>query len=309
VIQQRLHEADLTGDALIKGGYEHLCLPEQFVLDRRRQTSIGWTDPRTGAGQLLWPQKIDQAALDSLKVTLGSYRYAGQYQQRPAPAEGGMLKKHWWRYWQPRGANLPAIPVKMPDGSIEQRYAVELPRGFDLQLQSWDMAFKDTQNADFVVGQVMAALGADRYLLDQVRDRLDFPGTVLAVRRFSARWPEAELKLVEDKANGPAVIQSLRHEIAGLVEVNPEGGKVSRAAAASAQLESGNWHLPHPVLAPWVEEFIGEFSAFPAGAHDDQVDAWSQGAKRLLFVRPKLPRRVPMTDYRAYARGDRGWMA
>jgi predicted phage terminase large subunit-like protein len=91
--------------------------------------------------------------------------------------------------------------------------------------------------------------------------------------------------------------------------VNPEGGKVSRAAAASAQLESGNWHLPHPVLAPWVEEFIGEFSAFPAGAHDDQVDAWSQGAKRLLFVRPKLPRRVPMTDYRAYARGDRGWMA
>jgi hypothetical protein len=106
IIQQRLHEADLTGDALIKGGYEHLCLPAQFEPDRRRRTSIGWTDPRTGAGQLLWPQKIDQAALDSLKVTLGSYRYAGQYQQRPAPAEGGMIKKHWWRYWQPRGANL-----------------------------------------------------------------------------------------------------------------------------------------------------------------------------------------------------------
>jgi phage terminase large subunit-like protein len=69
---------------------------------------------------------------------------------------------------------------------------------------------------------------------------MDLPATLLAVRRLSAHWPNAVLKLVEDKANGPAVIQSLRHEIAGFVEVNPEGGKVSRAAAASPQLESGN---------------------------------------------------------------------
>ncbi len=83
------------------------------------------------------------------------------------------------------------------------------------------------------------------------------------------------------------MIQSLRHEIAGFVEVNPEGGKVSRAAAASPQLESGNWYLPHPILAPWVEAFIGECAAFPRGAHDDQVDAWSQGAKRLLLNRTR----------------------
>ena len=144
-------------------------------------------------------------------------------------------------------------------------------------LQNWDTAFKGTFKADFVVGQVQAAAGADRYILDQVRDRMDMPATVLAVRRLSARWPQALLKLVEDKANGPAVIQSLRHEIGGFVEVNPEGGKVSRAAAASPQLESGNWYLPHPLLAPWVEIFIAECAAFPAGAHDDQVDAWSQG--------------------------------
>jgi len=80
--------------------------------------------------------------------------------------------------------------------------------------------------------------------------RSSFPATVVAVRRFSARWLAATRKLVEDKANGPAVIQSLRHEIAGLVEVNPEGGKVSRAAAASPQLESGNWYLPHPCWPP-----------------------------------------------------------
>ena len=306
VVQQRLHEADLTGDLLRRGGYEHLCLPAEFEPDLRCQTLIGWRDLRTTAGELLWPQKIDAGVLEDLKTTLGSYRYAGQFQQRPVPVGGGMLKKHWWGYWQPRGANLPPVPVKMPDGSIEQRKAVDLPSRFDTQLQTWDMAFKDTTNADFVVGQIQAAHGADRYVLDLVRDRLDLPGTLLAVRRLSARWPEAHLKLVEDKANGPAVIQSLRHEIAGFVEVNPEGGKVSRAAAASPQLESGNWYLPHPILAPWVEEFISECTAFPNGAYDDQVDAWSQGAKRLLYVRPK-PIQAPIIPTRIY-QGERSWM-
>ncbi len=305
VIQQRLHESDLTGDLLTKGGYEHLCLPAEFEPDRRCQTSIGWRDPRTRAGELLWPQRFDHAALERLKTTLGSYRYAGQYQQRPAPAEGGMLKRHWWRFWQPRGACLPPVPVRMPDGSIEQRRAVDLPSHFDSVIQTWDMAFKGSKDADYVVGQVQGVHGPDRYLLDQVRDRLDLPGTLLAVRRLSALWPHAQIKLVEDKANGPAVIQSLRHEISGFVEVNPQGGKYSRAAAASPQLESGNWYLPHPSVAPWVEAFIGECAAFPAGAHDDQVDAWSQGAKRLLSIRPIPPQPTIIPTYRG---GDRSWM-
>ena len=157
-----------------------------------------------------------------------------------------------------------------------------------------------------MVGQVQAAVGADRYLLHQVRARMVMPETLLAVRRLSAGWPDVSLKLVEDKANEPAVIQSLRHEISVFVEVNPEEGKVSRAAAASPQLESGNWYLPHPLLVRWVESFIGECAAFAAGAHDDQVDAWSQGAKRLLTVR--TPKRTPQyVPPRAYS-GDRDWM-
>jgi len=304
VIQQRLHEADLTGDLLLRGGYEHLCLPAEFEPDRCCSTSIGWTDPRKTAGELLWPERMTQGMLDALKTTLGSYRYAGQFQQRPAPAGGGMLKRYWWRFWQPKNANLPPVRVRLPDGTLESRLAVELPDRFDQQIQTWDMAFKDTKNSDFVVGLVIAAAGADRFLLDQIRDRLDLPGTLVAVRGLTKKWPYANLKLVEDKANGPAVIQSLRHQISGLVEVNPEGGKVSRAAAASPQLESGNWYLPHPMLAPWVESFLGECSAFPAGANDDQVDAWSQGAKRLLHNRPK-PKFVPQ-PVRHY--GTRSWM-
>ena len=301
VIQQRLHELDLTGDLLMRGGYEHLCLPAEFEPDRRCRTSI-WTDPRTTPGELLCPRRFDKAALEGLKATLGSRRYAGQFQQQPAPAEGAMLKRHWWNYWQPRGANLPPVPVKLPNGTTEVRKPVDLPDQFQQEIQSWDMSFKGTNDADFVVGQVHAARGADRFLLYQVRGRMDFPQTLLAVRQLSALHLKALLKLVEDTANGPAVIQSLQHEIGGLIPVKPDGGKVSRATAASPLLESGNWYLPHPKLFPWVDEFINECAAFPGGAHDDQVDAWSQGAKHLQYHRPPPPPdpvryRIPGNQY------------
>jgi predicted phage terminase large subunit-like protein len=89
------------------------------------------------------------------------------------------------------------------------------------------------------VGEVPRTKHADRYL-DQVRDRLGFPDTVVAVKAMTKKWPKANLKLVEDKANGPAVIQSLRREIPGLVAVVPGGGQVARAQAVSPQVESGN---------------------------------------------------------------------
>ncbi len=154
------------------------------------------------------------------------------------------------------------------------------------------------------VGHVQVAKGGDRYLLAQVRDRMDFPSTLLAVRQMCGTWPAVSLKLVEDKANGPAVVQSLSHQIAGFVEVNPEGGKISRAAAASPQLESGNWYLPHPQLAPWVDGFITECAAFPGSLNDDQVDAWSQGAHRLMAVVGKRPLQVPPERHAS----ERSWM-
>jgi predicted phage terminase large subunit-like protein len=150
--------------------------------------------------------------------------------------------------------------------------AVILPDKFDTQLQSWDLAFKDLQTSDYVAGGVWGAKGADRYLLDQMRERMGFPETMAAIKKMSKKWPEAIRKLVEDKANGPAVIQALRHELCGLVAVNPEGGKIARAQAVSPQVESGNIYLPHPAIAPWVEAFIEECSTFPHGKYDDQVD-------------------------------------
>ena len=91
------------------------------------------------------------------------------------------------------------------------------------------------------------------------------------------------------------------------MEVNPEGGKISRSAAASPQLESGNWYLPHPMLKPWVDGFVAECAAFPAGANDDQVDAWSQGAKRLLYFRAEVIQTSFIPPYQN--RNEYAWMS
>ena len=166
----------------------------------------------------------------------------------------------------------PAAGACAHAGRQDPEHAVNLPDEFDQEIQSWEMSFKDVQSSDYVAGGLWAIRRADRFLLDQRRERLGFPETLDAVRAFSAKWPKARLKLVEDKANGPAVIQMLRREIPGLVAVNPQGGKIVRAQACSAEVESGNVYMPHPAIAPWVEAFVEECSSFPNGPHDDQVD-------------------------------------
>ena len=151
-----------------------------------------------------------------------------------------------------------------------------MPTDFDELIQSWDCAFKDNDDSDFVVGQVWGRKGADKYLLDQVRDRMDLPATINAVRSFTAKWPRATAKLIEDKANGPAVIQMLKHEVSGMIPVNPQGGKIARAYAASPEVEAGNVYLPDSSIAPWVHDFVNEAAAFPNSTNDDSVDCFTQ---------------------------------
>lgn len=323
IIQQRLHEQDLTGHVLEKGtGWVHLMLPMRFESQRKCITYVDkkvffFEDPRKVDGELLSPERFGEAEVKEIETELGSYGAAGQLQQRPAPAGGGMLKVQWWNYWQPKGARMPKVRIRMEDGTFEEREAIELPAKFDQQLQSWDLSFKDKENSDFVAGLVIAAAGADRFILDSEHGQWGLPETLDAVRRLSYRNPNATMKLVEDKANGPAVIQSLRHEMGGFIEVNPQGNKMSRASGASPQLEAGNWYLPHPKLAPWVGDpalsspgkLLGEMGVFPLGKNDDIVDAFSQAAVRLLhFTGPKQkPQYIREAPSRAVG-SDRGWM-
>ena len=160
-----------------------------------------------------------------------------------------------------------------------------MPATFDQVVQSWDMAFKDKKSSDYVVGQVWGRKGANMYLLHQVRGKLTFTETIKRVRDVSAQWPEARAKYVEDKANGTAVLDALQHEIQGLIAVNPEGGKESRAWAVQPFVEAGNVWLPRS--AAWTTDFVEEAKDFPNGAHDDQVDAMTQALLK-VGIRPNV---------------------
>ncbi len=253
IIMTRWHHEDLAGRLLAEmesGGEQWEVLKLPALAEEG--------DPLGRApGEPLWPERYDKKALEDLRKTLGSFLFSAIYQQRPSPDEGGMLKRSWWKFYR------------------------QAPAAFDEIIQSWDMAFKETSTSDYVVGQVWGRKGADKYLLDQVRDRMDFPATIQAVRSLSAKWPQARAKLVEDKANGPAVIATLKREIPGLIPVEPQGSKEARVAAVSPDIEAGNVYLPDPSIASWIGDFVEECAAFPNGQNDDQVDAMSQALLRL----------------------------
>ena len=251
IVMQRGHERDLSGHILSKDlGYEHLCIPMEYD-GKKRSTSLGGYDPRTEEGELLWEERFGKTEVEGLKKSLGSYSAAGQLQQSPSPAGGGILKREHWKYYK-------ALP------KLEET------------ILSFDMTFKKLSDNDYVVGQAWGRAGADKFLLHQVRDRMGFSASLQAVRNLKGKYPGATAVLVEDKANGPAVIETLTKEIPGIIAIEPEGGKIARAYAVQPEQEAGNVYLPDPSIAPWVGEFVEECASFPNAPNDDQVDAFTQ---------------------------------
>ena len=307
LIQQRCHAEDTTAVCLDIGGYTHVYLPQEYEPERKCVTAI-WSDPRKERGELLWPGSIGPQQVIELKATNGSYAYAGQYQQRPAPAGGGILKRWWWRYWQPKFMDLKPVEVLEVSGDTEQIQRIRpatLPDEFDEQLQSWDMAFKDLKTSSYVTCGVWGIKGANKYLLDQLRKKMDFPTTLRAVVLMTNKWPKTARKLVEDKANGSAVIATLKHTIPGLIAVSADKSKTARAQAASPQIESGNVYIPHPAMCPWVDNYVEECAIFPNSKYSDQVDQTTQLLNETLHpaLKPQPKRQQPPVT------GDRGWMA
>jgi len=149
-------------------------------------------------------------------------------------------------------------------------------------LSSWDMSFKDTKASDWVVGQIWARWGLDAYLIWQIRERMSFTRTCAVFEQTAKEWPQVVLKLVEEKANGAAVMDQLAQTVTGMVPVNPTDGKYARAVAVSPYAESRHIYLPSDAVSPWVGLFIDECAVFPNSAYDDQVDAFSQAIERLL---------------------------
>lgn len=287
VVATRWHEADLIGRMLTKQAEDHAAGLEHY--DRWREVNIPAQadhDPQKGQTDVLGREPGEfmvsargrtREQWEATKAATAPRFWTALYQGKPAPDIGDVWLKAWWRrYSEP-------LWTARPDGS----YRID---NVDTVIQSWDMAFKDKATSDYVVGQVWAKRGADSYLIYQVWKRLSFTDTLDAMRRLSRLFPQASRKLVEDKANGTAVISSLKHELAGIIAVEPMGGKQVRAEGVSPFIRAGNVHLPtssvasmEPEIAWDPEALIVEATSFPNGAHDDQVDATSQALAELYL--------------------------
>lgn len=275
VVMQRLHENDLTGYLLSQPGHwEHLVLPMRY--ERKRMvmlggkrtevdtdtisTATGFTDPRTVEGELLAPTRLNDVAVRALELDLGTYHTQAQLQQNPEPRGGTIFDRNDWKFWK-------VLP------------------SFDEVILSVDAAFKDTKNSDYVAIQVWGKKGADKYLVSRKKERMGFSATVTAIKAIRAKAISDGLKvvatLIEDKANGPAIIDTIKKDVPGVVAIEPEGGKTARAYAIEPEHEAGNLWLPDPSVDPTIEEFISEAASFPHVAHDDETDAMTQAVNWL----------------------------
>jgi predicted phage terminase large subunit-like protein len=296
IIQQRLHERDLTGiiTAAKDHGFVHLILPMEFEANRRSVTVVlpstngkKWADPRKKDGELLWPERVGEKELKKLKRELKTeYNISGQLQQRPAPGEGGMIKRKWFRIHQ--SENTPKI-----------KYIV----------QSWDTALSEKKEAAFNACTTWGIFDDDHELPNMIllaawRKRCEYHDLREHAKRLSKNYlddsdldksPKKENKalrpdliLVEDKTTGKILIRDLRKAGVTVTAFNPDryGDKTQRVRFAQPTLQSG--HVWVPGLAPsfttpryFASVFISQCASFPKAASRDLVDTMTQAVLRM----------------------------
>lgn len=260
-------------------------------------------------GEALEPLRFTADEVRIRQRALGSYLTAGMEQQRPAPEEGGELKRAWWQWG--------ALPHGKPDDAVT----------------SWDMKLKEKRTGDYQVGQAWLRYASTAWCVEQLRGQWNLPGIRAAIALMSIRHPEITKHLIENTGNGPEVIAALRagirnatvedsvagelgmsadertkveallrRGIPGIIPVTPLGDKVARARAVSGYLEAGDVWLLDTAKHGWGLSLVNEAATFPGGRddHDDQVDAWSQAIKYLLsgtaavLQRPNPERRIEL---------------
>lgn len=271
----RWHNDDLAGRLLNLAKSDPNA--DQWVvltLPAIKETDDAEYDPRE-IGDPLWPGKFSLESLIATKASIGSRDWSALYRQTPNIEGGNIIRSEWIKYYG--GRNQP-----------------QKPKRFDQLIQSWDFATKDKQKSDYAVGQVWGRVAANYYLIHQVRGKWPFPTACRQLVMVTRDYPNSTKKLVEGKANGPAVVQTLKNTIPGLVEVEPTGDKVARLNAVSPLYESGNVWYPDPEIAPWIVDHVSELCDFPRVVNDDQVDTASQA---LNFLRMATPLQMPVAGH------------
>ncbi len=253
-VMQRLHEDDLAGHLMRQGGWDHLDMPAIALENEIIELGHGKSHARR-SGDVLRPERESWETLEAIKAEVGSLMFSAQYQQRPVPVEGNLIRRSWF----PAYDNLPAGP------------------SLSRIVQSWDVAMMTGDQNDYSVCTTWLTHKNDAYLIHVYRGRLEYPDLRRKVISLAAEH-RATTILIEDAGPGMNLLQDLRAAMPqGMtrpIGVKPEGSKVDRMAAQSAKIEAGHVHLPNS--APWLGEFLTELLSFPNGRHDDQVDSVSQ---------------------------------
>lgn len=259
LIMTRWHEDDLAGRILENMpefvtyvNYECECESEDDPLGRKIGEPLC---PEIGKGKE-W--------LASYKETFtnesGMRAWEALFQGHPTIAEGNILKKEWWQYYD---------PAKEPK--------------FDQMIMSVDATFKDGERNDYVAISVWGKKENKIYLVKMINEHLNFTATLHKIRLLKAHYPRIGAIYVEDAANGQAIIQTLSHEILGIIPVPPDKSKEARVNAVSFVIEAGNVYLPEG--DPMTYKFVEQCAKFPNDKHDDMVDSMSQALYKLAYSR------------------------
>jgi predicted phage terminase large subunit-like protein len=263
LVMQRLHEIDPTGFLLEQepGIWTHIRVPLVAEEDER------WVFPISGrvfqrkCGETLQPGRFTPEVVEGLRSR--RLVFAAQSQQRPAPAEGNFIKRSEVRYYG---------GIDPKTGQADEK----LPENFDLKVISVDCAFKDLATSDFVAIIVIGIKGRKRFVLNVVNQHLDAAATEAEIRRQREVHRPISAVLVEDKANGSAVIQRLKLNVPGVIQINPQGGKIGRMHAVAGEWQAEDWFVDRN--AAWTEPLIDQLMMFPNGRNDDMCDSISQAA-------------------------------
>lgn len=254
VVMQRLHEDDLSGHLLQQGNWTHLDLPsialerDIFDIGRGKQIVRELED-------VLHPERESKETLEKIKIEIGSFRFSAQYQQRPIPLEGNLIRRDWFEWYG-------ELPDKGSAGRI---------------VQSWDTATMVGETNDYSVCTTWLMLQQKYYLIDVFRQKLSYPDLRRTVTTL-ARHFSVDTILIENAGPGLGLLQDLQHSAPdGLprpIGVRPDGSKADRMATQSSKIEARQVHLPKN--AGWLDAFLLEILGFPGTRHDDQVDSLSQ---------------------------------
>lgn len=311
VIGQRISERDLIGHLLAHdedaSRWTHLCLPVEyerkhpFVYPSKVKLPSGKVltgDTRKREGELLAPKYEDTEGLADRTAEMSAHVYAAQFQQRPAPREGLLLKRANWRYYD---RELSYYAERRAFGAEQAAELASRIGGFHLIGHFWDTSVKDRDHSDFVSGGTWGCIGANRYLLRLVHRRMGLNATIEAMLELAAwaepLWPHCpHYTVIENSANGPDAAAQIRSRVQGVMLADAKGSKEVRADAASPALDGFNCFLPGwsepdgssydpSRTPPDVQSFVEELSVFNGGAHDDQVDMWSS---MVLFTRGRV---------------------